>query len=58
MYNIMGGHDGKRERIALKVDTLQEAVQMLNKCMTKKSHNLWVDSLGQEFSIIKTEKEG
>lgn len=55
-YIIMGGHDGKRERIALEVESLEEALNRLNACMIKKSTNLWVDSLGQEFSIIRSDK--
>ena len=54
-YYIMGGFEGKMERIALKCKTKQEAVTRLNSAFGKAKSNLWVDSLGQEFSIIEKE---
>ena len=53
-YSIMAGFDGKTERVALICESKAEAVNRLNKAFKKISNNLWVDSFGQEFSIIET----
>lgn len=56
-YLIMGGFDGKQERIALVCDSKKEAVERLNRNHELKriNNNLWVDRFNQEFSIAKTE---
>jgi len=50
-YLIMAGFDGKHERVAMKCESMKEAENRLNKAFSKKGENLWMDNLGQEFSI-------
>lgn len=57
MILIMAGFDGKKERIALKCESKEEAINRLNKAFKKKSENLWVDSFNQEFSITESEEQ-
>lgn len=57
MIKILAGHDGKYERtVELEFNSRNEAEEMLNRCFgNPKKENLWVDNLGQEFSILEIE---
>ena len=52
-YMVMAGFDGKFERLARSFSSAKEAKKALNKAFTLKTDNVWVDSFGQEFTIVE-----
>ena len=58
MIKVVAGHDGKYERIVeLEFTSRNAAETKLNRCFGKPiKDNVWVDKLGQEFSVVEIEE--